>query len=161
VLETVEYVADGTDVWLELTALLIPGKNDSRAELEALCQWVVEKIGPDVPLHFTAFRPEWKMRNVPATPVHTLALARSIALEAGVRYAYTGNVHDSRGNSTYCHSCGELLIERDWYEMGRWNVTPEGCCPRCATVLAGVFEAQPGSWGSRRQPVRIVAARNP
>lgn len=158
VLETIEYVHKETDVWLELTTLLIPGKNDSREELEALCQWVMDHLGPDVPLHFTAFRPEWKMRDIPATPAHTLARARAIALEAGVHYAYTGNVHDPRGNSTFCHSCGELLIERDWHQMGRWNMSEQGSCPKCATPVAGVFEAQPGDWGAKRARVKFDKA---
>ena len=156
ILETLLYVHHETDVWLELTTLLIPGKNDSREEVEAMCQWVVENLGPDVPMHFTAFRPEWKMLDIPRTPDHTLTMARAIAMEAGVRYAYTGTVHDPRGNSTFCHSCGELLIERDWYEMGRWNLDAQGRCPACGTAVAGVFEAEPGNWGSKRQPVRFV-----
>jgi pyruvate formate lyase activating enzyme len=156
VLETMLYVHHETDVWMELTTLLIPGKNDSREELETMCQWVVENLGPDVPMHFTAFRPEWKMRDIPATPAHTLSMARAIAIEAGVRYAYTGNVHDPRGNSTWCHVCEELLIERDWHEMGRWNLDAQGQCPKCGTTAAGVFEAEPGNWGSRRQPIKFV-----
>ena len=156
VLETIAWVYHETDVWMELTTLLIPGKNDSPAEIEAMCQWVVEQLGPDVPMHFTAFHPDWKMRDIPNTPAHTLTEARAIAKEAGVRYAYTGNVHDPRGNSTYCHQCDSLLIERDWYEMGQWNLGPEGECPNCATPLAGVFEAEPGDWGSKRRPVRFI-----
>ncbi len=156
VLETLQYVYRETDVWLELTTLLIPGENDSRQELERMCQWVVEHLGPDVPHHFTAFHPDWKMRNVPATPASSLQLARTVAKEAGIRYAYTGNVHDAIGNSTWCHHCGERLIERDWYEMGEWNLNEQGACPRCDTPLAGVFEAQPGQWGSQRKRVRFV-----
>jgi pyruvate formate lyase activating enzyme len=156
VLETIEYVYHETDTWLELTTLLIPGKNDSPAELEALCQWVVEHLGPAVPLHFTAFHPDWKMRNIPATPAHTLTQARLIAKQAGIHHAYTGNVHDPSGNSTYCHQCGELLIERDWHQMGSWNLDAHGACPACQTPLAGVFEAKPGDWGSKRQRVKFV-----
>ena len=155
VLETIEYVHRETDTWLELTTLLIPGKNDSRAELESLCQWVMERLGPDVPLHFTAFHPDWKLRDIPRTPDHTLAMARTIALEAGVHYAYTGNVHDPQGNSTFCYHCGELLIERDWYQMGRWKLSEHGACPTCDTPIAGVFEAQPGDWGAKQARVKF------
>ncbi len=156
VLETIEYVHHETDTWLELTTLLIPGKNDSPAELEAMCQWVVEHLGPAVPMHFTAFHPDWKMRDIPATPAHTLTQARLIAKQAGIHYAYTGNVHDPKGNSTYCHQCGDLLIERDWHQMGAWNLDAQGCCPACKTPLAGVFEAEPGDWGSKQQRVNFV-----
>ena len=157
VLETISYVYHETDVWLELTTLLIPGKNDSEGEVRELCEWVMENLGPDVPLHFTAFHPDWKMRDVPNTPAHTLTRSRRIAKETGVRYAYTGNVHDPAGNSTYCHNCDALLIERDWYEMGEWNLDAEGNCPHCNTPLAGVFEAEPGDWGSKRRPVKFIA----
>jgi pyruvate formate lyase activating enzyme len=156
VLDTLLYVHRETDVWLEITTLLIPGQNDSQAELESMCQWVVENLGPDVPHHFTAFHPDWKMRDIPRTPAQTLTRARETAIAAGIRHAYTGNVHDAGGNSTWCHHCGELLIERDWYEMGRWQLTADGACPGCATPLAGVFEAGPGGWGSQRQRVRFA-----
>jgi pyruvate formate lyase activating enzyme len=156
VLDTLCYVQQETDVWLEITTLLIPGQNDSNAELESLCQWVVENLGPDVPHHFSAFHPDWKMRDVGATPAQTLSRARDIARAAGIRHAYTGNVHDAEGSSTWCHHCGCLLIERDWYEMGRWELAEGGVCPRCSTRLPGVFEAQPGGWGLRRQRVSFV-----
>ncbi len=157
VLETLVYLKHETDVWFELTTLLIPGENDSEAELEAMTQWVVENLGPDVPMHFTAFHPDWKMLSHPSTPPATLTRAREIALKAGVRYAYTGNVHDAAGGSTYCHSCGQVLVERDWYELGKWNLDERGACSSCGTPLAGVFAERPGSWGSQRQPVRIGA----
>jgi len=155
VLETLEYLAHETDVWFELTTLLIPGENDSDAELEAMTQWVVEHLGPDVPMHFTAFHPDYKMLDLPRTPPGTLTRARSIALKNGVRYAYTGNVHDGNGGSTYCHHCGETLIGRDWYILSDWHLTEAGHCSRCGTRCAGVFEARPGTWGSRRMPVRM------
>ena len=157
VLDTIAYVYHETDTWLELTTLLIPGKNDSEEEVRSMCRWVVENLGPDVPMHFTAFHPDWKMRDIPPTPASTLARARVTALETGVRYAYTGNVHDPDGNSTYCHQCGALLIERSWHELLNWRLSAEGRCPDCGTALAGVFEAKPGDWGSRRQPVRFAA----
>ncbi len=157
VLETLEYIHHETDCWLELTTLLIPGENDSDTELQEMTAWVVEKLGPDVPMHFTAFHPDWKMRDVPATPPATLARARRIAMDAGVRYAYTGNVHDAEGGSTWCHHCGGLLIERDWYRLGEWNLTADGHCAACGTAMAGVISGPPGHFGPRRIPVRLSA----
>jgi len=158
VLDTIVYVHRETDTWMELTTLLIPGENDSDRELHQLCEWVVENLGVDVPLHFSAFHPDWKMQNKPPTPPATLVRARDIALKNGVRYAYTGNVHDETGASTYCHNCGQKLIGRDWYELTAWNLDEQGCCPQCGTACAGVFEAGHGHWGSRRMPVRIHTA---
>ncbi len=155
VLDTLRYLKHETDVWFEITNLLIPGENDSDDELEAMTAWVVEHLGPDVPMHFTAFHPDYKMLDKPRTPASTLTRARHIALGNGVRYAYTGNVHDSDGGSTYCHQCGELLIGRDWYVLGRWNLTPEGACVHCGTPCAGRFDGPPGDWGARRRPVRL------
>lgn len=157
VLDTLEYLHQETKVWVELTTLLIPGHNDSDAEIEAMTQWVVSLLGPEVPMHFTAFHPDWKMLEVSPTPATTLSRAREIARRNGVRYAYTGNVHDRRGESTWCHQCGHLLIERDWYELGTWGLDAHGRCAACGTPCAGVFEARPGDWGSRRQPVAMAA----
>ena len=159
VLDTLKYVRHETDVWFELTNLLIPGHNDSDAELEEMTQWVVEELGPDVPMHFSAFHPDYKMRDVPHTPAATLGRARAIARKNGVRYAYTGNVYDKRGGSTYCHHCDNLLVGRNWYVLSEWNLTPEGNCRFCGTPCAGVFEAEPGQWGARRQPVRLANFR--
>ncbi len=156
VLDTIKYIKHETDVWLELTTLLIPGKNDSEEELQKMTQWVVEELGPDVPIHFTAFHPAFKMLDVPPTPVQTLERARAIAMENGVRYAYTGNVCDPAGQSTYCHQCHQILIGRNGYFLTEWNLTPEGNCKDCGTPCAGVFEARPGDWGSRRQPVCLM-----
>jgi pyruvate formate lyase activating enzyme len=153
VLDTLLYLKTETDVWLELTTLLIPGENDSDSELEEMVGWVVEQLGPEVPMHFSAFHPAWKMLDTPPTPSSTLARAREIALNSGLHYAYSGNVHDPEGDSTWCHHCGELLIERDWYQLGSWNLTPEGECCSCGTPCAGVFAPQPGDWGRRRMPV--------
>ena len=157
VLETLEYLRHETDVWFEITNLLIPELNDSDEELDAMTRWVVEHLGPDVPMHFTAFHPDFKMLDRPPTPAETLARARRIALGNGVRYAYTGNVHDVEGQSTSCHTCGELLIERDWYELGAWNLTDEGRCVSCGEACAGVFDGRPGRWGARRLPVLLSA----
>ena len=155
VLDTLVYLKQHTNVWIELTTLLIPGKNDSSEELDAMTKWVVENLGPDVPMHFTAFHPDYKMLDIPATPADTLTRARDIAIKNGVRYAYTGNLHDKRGESTYCHHCGEMLIGRDWYELSEWNLDAQGRCQHCGEPCAGVFEASPGHWGSRRLPVRM------
>jgi len=157
VLETLQYLRHETDVWFELTTLLIPGENDSNDELERMTQWVVEQLGPDVPMHFSAFHPDWKMREHARTPPGTLRRARRIAMKNGVRYAYVGNVHDRQADSTYCHGCGEMLIGRDWYVLSDWKLTPDANCARCGAACAGVFEERAGNWGARRQPVRLAA----
>jgi pyruvate formate lyase activating enzyme len=155
VLETLVYLKHETDVWFELTTLIIPGRNDSERELEEMSQWVVEQLGPDVPMHFTAFHPDYMMLNIPHTPASTVAKARDIAMKNGVRYAYTGNVHDAAGGSTLCHECGTTLVGRDWYVLTEWRMDRDGLCPNCGARCAGVFETKPGTWGARRQPVRI------
>jgi pyruvate formate lyase activating enzyme len=155
VLETLVFLKHETDVWFELTTLLIPGNNDSDGELDELTRWVVEQLGPDVPMHFTAFHPDWKMTDVPPTPPATLSRAREIALRNGVRYAYTGNVHDLDGGSTICHNCGHTLVARDWYILQTWQLTDDGRCTKCGEPCAGVFDGPPGDWGARRLPVRI------
>ena len=159
VLETLEYLKHETDVWLEITTLLIPGHNDEPAEIEALSAWIMDHLGPDVPLHFTAFHPDYKMRDVPHTPAATLTRARDIAQSHGLRYVYTGNVHDEGGQSTYCHACGERVIGRDWYQITAWHLTPEGACASCGAACAGVFEHRPGTWGQRRMPVVVGRER--
>ncbi|MEE8215810.1 MAG: AmmeMemoRadiSam system radical SAM enzyme [Acidiferrobacterales bacterium] len=155
VLDTLRYLKHETDVWFEIATLLIPGENDSDKELEEMTQWGVENLGPDVPWHFTAFHPDWKMMDHPHTPATTLTRARKIAMKNGLRYVYTGNVHDEAGGSTYCHQCGEKLIGRDWYEMTAWNLDEKGACKACGTPCAGIYEAKPGTWGARRMPVRL------
>jgi pyruvate formate lyase activating enzyme len=155
VLDTLRYLKHETDVWFEITTLIIPGENDSDRELDAMTRWVVDELGPDVPLHFTAFHPDYKMLDKPPTPPATLTRARRIAMANGVRYAYTGNVHDPDGGSTWCHACGERLIGRDWYVLKEWNLTPEGHCKTCGTPCAGRFQPRPGAWGARRVPVRL------
>ena len=157
VLETLEYLERETDVWYEITNLVIPGLNDSEGEIDEMTRWIVERLGPDVPLHFSAFHPDWKMRDRPSTPPATLTRCREIALRNGVRYAYTGNVHDAAGDTTFCHSCGDALIERDWYDLIAWHIDERGRCRRCGTPCAGRFETTPGGWGRKRQPVRLAA----
>lgn len=155
VLDTLVYLKQETDVWFETTTLLIPGENDSEEEIDEMTRWVVENLGPDVPMHFTAFHPDYKMLDHPPRPPETLIRAREIAMRNGVHYAYTGNVHDKAGQSTWCPNCGGLVIERDWYVLGEWHLDAEGHCAHCGHPIAGVFESQPGHWGPRRQVVRM------
>jgi pyruvate formate lyase activating enzyme len=157
VLDTLEYLKHQTEVWFEITTLLIPGENDSPAEIEALSRWVLEHLGPDVPLHFTAFHPDWKMVESPPTPASTLRLARQIAREAGLRHVYTGNTYDPEGQSTYCHACRAVLVARDWYQLTRWNLTADGHCGSCGMPCPGVFEGSPGLWGRQRRRIVVEA----
>jgi pyruvate formate lyase activating enzyme len=155
VLETLCWLREETGVWLEVTTLLIPGQNDSEAEVGRLCDWFVSHLGPEVPLHFTAFHPDFKLVDLPATPAATLRRARRQALGAGLKHVYTGNISDPEGQSTRCAACGELLIERDGYALGVWNLDAAGRCRFCHRALSGHFDAQPGDWGPRRQRIRI------
>ena len=160
VLNTLQYLVHQTDTWVEITTLLIPGENDSPAELRELSRWVATQLGPDVPLHFSAFHPDYKMRDRGPTPASTLRRARDIAREAGVRYVYTGNIHDEEGQSTRCPSCDAVVVGRDWYRLTQWNVEMKegkGCCGSCGEPIAGVFEGRPGTWGPRRLPVRLAS----
>ena len=155
VLETLAHLVHETDVWVEVTTLVIPGHNDDPAELRALSRWVATELGPDVPMHFSAFHPDHRMRSVPRTPLATLVLARNIALDEGLRYVYTGNVHHREGDTTFCPGCGARLIERDWYEILAYRLTPGGLCATCGFAIDGRFDQAPGSFGSRRIPVRL------
>ncbi len=155
VLDTLRYIRHETDVWLELTTLLIPDENDSSGEIEIMVRWVFDNLGPEVPMHFTAFHPAWKMLDRPPTSPATLRRARGIALNAGMHYVYTGNVHDPEGESTWCHECGGLLVARDGYRIGAWNLTDEACCAGCKAPVAGRFEGPAGDWGPRSLPVRL------
>jgi pyruvate formate lyase activating enzyme len=155
VLDTLEYLARESSVWFEITNLMIPGLNDAPEETDAMTRWIVDHLGPDVPVHFTAFHPDWKLQDRPATPAATLMRAREIALANGLRHAYTGNVHDVVGQSTRCHGCGALVIERDWYQLGQWGLDGRGRCAACGERCPGVFDGAPGCWGARRLPVRV------
>jgi pyruvate formate lyase activating enzyme len=154
VLETLEYLRT-TDVWFEVTTLLIPGQNDGDDELRRQCDWFLAHLGPDVPLHFSAFHPDFKMRDVPPTPPETLRRARRIALEAGLRYVYTGNVHDPQGQTTRCPGCGAAAVVRDWYDLVAYRLTDDGRCTACGYAMPGVFAGPAGAWGRRRLPVRV------
>ena len=158
VLDTLVYLRHETDVWFEITTLLIPGRNDGDAEIRAECRWIMKELGPDVPLHFTAFHPDHKMNDIAATPAATLTRARSIAIEEGLRYVYTGNVHDAAGGATYCAGCRQALIVRDWYRIEDYRLTPQGACPGCGTVLPGRFEAFNKQHGRRRIPLHLSPA---
>lgn len=155
VLDTLALIHHDTDCWLEITTLLIPGKNDSDGEIAALSAWVAKELGPDVPLHFSAFHPDWKLNELPPTPPATLTRARRIARDAGLHYVYTGNVHDRDGGKTLCPGCGGSLIERDWYEIGAYRLGADGRCAHCSTAIAGRYGPYEGAFGARRQPVRL------
>lgn len=162
VLDTLCYIKQETQTWLEITTLLIPGENDSTAELHKECEWIMDNLGTEVPLHFSAFHPSWKMKNKDHTPEATLTKARRIALETGLRYVYTGNIHDVTGGSTYCPRCGQCVIERNWFELGEWHMDvsqedSSGYCHNCGTRIAGVFEKTPGSWGRSSQPITRIS----
>ena len=147
-------------MWLEITNLVIPGENDSGEEIDRMTQWISDRLGPDVPLHFSAFHPAWKMMDRPRTPPSTLRRAREIARANGLRYVYTGNVVDPEGSATYCPACGEALIRRAGYALEGWDlafVEASAVCASCATPVAGVFEHQPGRWGARMQPIFMGA----
>ncbi|MBN1869765.1 MAG: AmmeMemoRadiSam system radical SAM enzyme [Candidatus Omnitrophica bacterium] len=155
VLDTLAYLKHKTKVWFEITTLLIPGENDSDQELNDMCEWIVKELGGDVPLHFSAFHPDFRMLGIPPTRPSDLTRARNIAIAKGIRYVYTGNVHDPKGGSTYCAQCGQVLIERDWYELGAYNLKDKNKCSKCGAFCPGQFDDQPGTWGSKRLPVRI------
>ena len=155
VLDTLVYLKRETEVWFEITTLLIPGKNDSDEEITAECKWIMQELGPDVPLHFTAFHPDYKMTDIEATPPATLTRAREIALWEGLRYVYTGNVFDTEGGTTYCPGCRVPLIVRDWHRILKYRVTPEGCCPSCSTRIGGHYGKFTSQFGRQRIPVAI------
>jgi pyruvate formate lyase activating enzyme len=155
VLDTLQYLRRETNTWLEITTLLIPGQNDSTEEVAALSEWIARELGPEVPLHFSAFHPDYKMTDVPRTPASTLTRAREIALAAGLHYVYTGNVHDLPGGTTRCPACRTALIVRDWYRIETDRLTSEGRCPNCGTVIPGHFEPASHPFGNRRIPITI------
>ena len=155
-LDTLLYLRHETDVWFEITTLLIPGRNDSDAEIAAEADWIASHLGTTVPLHFTAFHPDYKMRDVPRTPPATLARARRIARDRGLEFVYTGNVSDDEGGTTYCSSCGSAIVVRNWYDIRDYELTSTGACRHCGTTLPGVFDGDAGSWGRRRLPVSVV-----
>jgi pyruvate formate lyase activating enzyme len=156
VLDTLVYLVKETQVWTEITTLLIPGKNDSDEELRAECKWIRQNLGPDVPLHFTAFHPDWKMTDIAATPPATLTRARAIAQREGLNYVYTGNVHDEEGGTTFCAACENAVIVRDWYRILNYRVSEDGGCLECGERIAGRYGAFAQPFGPRRIPVNIT-----
>ena len=157
VLDTLRYLKHETDVWFEITTLLIPGQNDSDEEITALCKWVKKELGADVPLHFSAFHPDYKMAGIPPTPPATLVRARNIGMREGLHYVYTGNVHNQQGDTTFCPGCHAPLIVRDWYEINQYRLTKDGHCPDCNTAIAGHFDAKAAHFGRKRIPIVIGA----
>jgi pyruvate formate lyase activating enzyme len=155
VLDTLVYLKHETRVWFEITTLLIPEHNDSDEEITAMCRWIMTELGPNVPLHFSAFHPDYKMPDVPATPLATLVRARQIALQAGLNFVYTGNVHHIEGDTTFCPVCQAPLIVRDWYQIQMYRLDASGHCPDCGAQVAGRFDAQEGNFGRHRVPISM------
>lgn len=156
VLDTLEYLVRETNVWVEITTLLIPGENDSEEEIRSASRWILEHLGPQVPWHFSAFHPDYKMMDKGKTPPGTLIRARDIAMQEGIQYPYVGNIHNRAADSTYCHHCHQLVIGRDWYEIDEYDLDDQGKCSHCATQLPGRFDGRAGNWGRRRQPVYLA-----
>jgi pyruvate formate lyase activating enzyme len=160
VLQTLEYLRHNTDVWFEITTLLIPGHNDSDDEIDAATRWIAEHLGPDVPLHFTAFHPDYKMRDLPPDAARDATQSPpDRTRKNGLRFVYTGNVHDPEGGTTHCPTCGAAVVERDWYVINRYQLTDDGSCRSCGTPLPGVYDGPAGQWGARRMPVSLAATR--
>ena len=157
VLDTLEFLVHETRTWVEITNLVIPGENDSDHEFDAMSAWIVDRLGPDVSLHFSAFHPDYRMKEHTNTPPATLARARQIARRNGVRHCYVGNLNDLGRQSSYCHACGERVIGRDWYALSEWRLDGAGHCDACGTALPGVFDGPAGAWGRKRLPVDIAA----
>ena len=155
VLDTLKYLKNETNVWLEITTLLIPGKNDSDEELTALSKWIHDELGADVPVHFSAFRPDYRMSDISPTPTATLIRARNIAQKAGLHYVYTGNVHHADGDTTFCPKCRSNLIVRDWFQINRYRLAPDGGCPDCGTRIAGWYDSKADDFGRKRIPIAI------
>ncbi|HEY2732756.1 MAG TPA: AmmeMemoRadiSam system radical SAM enzyme, partial [Polyangiales bacterium] len=156
VLDTLVWLSRETDVWLEVTTLLIPGHNDSDAEIARLSEWFVEQLGPDTPLHFSAFHPAFKLRDLPPTPPQTVRRARERAKATGIRHVYTGNIRDAAGQASYCAGCGAICIARDGYRVSGFEMDDRAACKRCGTRLPGHFEGSPGQFGSRSIPLTIA-----
>ena len=155
VLDTLTHIYHETNCWLEITTLLIPGHNDSADEIKALSQWIARELGADVPLHFSAFHPSWKLDKLPPTPASTLVHARQIAMESGLHYVYTGNIHNLEGGTTFCPRCHTRLIVRDWHEIRYYDLSENGHCPRCNTKIPGHYDRLDKPFGAQRIPVQL------
>ncbi len=154
ILDTLRYLKHETSVWFEITNLVIPDNNDDTKEIQEMSEWILAELGADVPLHFTAFHPDFKMMDTPPTPPETLIRAREIAIDAGLQYVYTGNMYNQESASTYCHNCKTCLIERDWYELGAYNIT-DNKCNVCHSFIPGHFPDTKGEWGRKRLPITL------
>ena len=159
VLDTLVHIRHETSCWLEVTTLLIPGANDSDAEITALSQWMQRELGPDVPLHFTAFHPDFKLTDRPATPPETVMRARRIAIDQGLRYVYTGNIHDAAGGTTHCPRCATAVVVRDWHHINAYRLQSGAQCPKCDFPISGRFERHDAGFtqfGRQRIPVSFA-----
>jgi pyruvate formate lyase activating enzyme len=154
VLDTLRWLKHESPVWLEITNLLIPRANDSAGEIRQMCDWILETVGESVPVHFTAFHPDFRLRDRPPTPPPTVLAGRAIALETGLKYVYTGNVYDPEGQSTSCPGCGQVVIGRDGYELTAYRLVGNRCAA-CGHAIGGHYDEAPGRWGPRRLPVAI------
>jgi len=155
ILETLQYLVNETDVWVEITNLLIPDENDSEAEIAQMTEWIVEHLGPEVPLHFSAFHPDWKMRDKPTTPLSTLLRARNQALDNGLKYVYTGNIQNDEGELTRCPKCQFELIQRHRYQIINYQLMGNHC-PQCDEYIPGQFNQEAGQWGNAALiPIRM------
>ncbi len=154
VLDTLVYLQRETDVWFEITNLVIPGANDDFDKIKKMCDWILTAIGPDVPVHFTAFHPDFRMMDRPHTPKETLVRAYEIAKSVGLHYPYVGNVRDDSCQSTYCPNCRNCVIQRNQYRLGRYDLSGNRC-GACGMEIAGRFGQSPGTWGPRRLPIRM------
>jgi len=133
-----QWLKNETNVWFEVTNLMIPTLNDDPVETRKLAEWILAHLGPDVPLHFTAFHPDFKLRDKPRTPPETLHQARRIAREVGLRYVYEGNIFSDAANTT-CPGCGNLLVKRSWHDVMQ-NRIRKSACPDCGFQIPGVWE---------------------
>ncbi len=154
VLDTLRWLVNEGRTWVEITTLLIPGANDAPAELQRMCEWIGTELNLDVPLHFSAFHPDFQLQDRPPTPPDTLQMAYNIARRAGLRYVYVGNAYDPARQHTYCPGCDRIIIQRNGYEIGAYGVLG-GRCIWCEAPVAGRFDDAAGTWGSRRMPIRI------
>jgi pyruvate formate lyase activating enzyme len=150
VLDVLTWIKQETNVWLEITNLIIPTRNDDPGEIRLLSEWILEHLGPHVPLHFTAFHPDFKLQDKPRTPPETLHAARRIALDAGIDFVYEGNIHSDAAH-TYCPGCGQILVRRSWHDVIE-NSLRDGACPSCARAI-------PGRWSNPRGAITGAVLR--
>jgi len=155
VLDTLVWLVRKSAVWVEITNLLIPEANDAPEDIRRMCQWIADELGPDVPLHFSAFHPAFQLTDRRPTPSSTLIAAHEIGRQAGLHYVYTGNVFDPQHQHTYCPGCGRAVIWREGYALGAYEMQ-DGRCAHCHVPIAGRFDQRPGAWGGGRREVNIA-----